>query len=94
MVTDGYATEYTYRVPYKYRDQFIAAEKSAKAHNRGLWKACAKPTPKPTSTKPSTDPRFDTCAEAKAAGYGPYTRGQDPEYAWYRDADSDGVVCE
>jgi len=41
-----------------------------------------------------TDPRFDTCTAAKAAGYGPYYRGSDTEYSWYRDADSDGVVCE
>ena len=40
------------------------------------------------------DPRFSTCADAKAAGYGPYYRGIDPEYDWYRDADNDGVVCE
>jgi Protein of unknown function (DUF1524)/Excalibur calcium-binding domain len=56
----------------------------------------------PTVTLPSTsssaaqglDPRFSTCKEAKAHGYGPYVRGKDPEYAWYRDADSDGVDCE
>jgi hypothetical protein len=41
-----------------------------------------------------TDPRFGTCAKANAAGYGPYTRGADPEYEWYQDRDSDGVVCE
>ncbi len=41
-----------------------------------------------------TDPRFSTCAAAKAAGYGPYVRGRDPEYEWYRDADRDGTVCE
>jgi Excalibur calcium-binding domain len=40
------------------------------------------------------DPRFSTCAEAKSHGYGPYTAGVDPEYAWYRDGDGDGVVCE
>jgi hypothetical protein len=40
------------------------------------------------------DPRFDTCAQAKAHGYGPYRRGRDPEYAWYEDRDGDGVVCE
>lgn len=40
------------------------------------------------------DPRFDYCYEAKAAGYGPYYRGRDPEYAWYTDGDSDGIVCE
>ena len=40
------------------------------------------------------DPRFDYCYQAKAAGYGPYYRGKDPEYAWYTDSDGDGVVCE
>jgi len=45
------------------------------------------------SNSGGTDPRFGTCKEAKANGYGPYRRGE-PEYAWYRDSDSDGVVCE
>lgn len=40
------------------------------------------------------DPRFDYCYQAKAAGYGPYYQGKDPEYAWYTDGDGDGVVCE
>jgi len=48
------------------------------------------PDPEPGGT----DPRFDTCTAAKAAGYGPYIRGVDPEYEWYRDADNDGRVCE
>lgn len=41
-----------------------------------------------------TDPRFDYCYQAIAAGYGPYYKGQDVEYGWYTDSDSDGVVCE
>ena len=41
-----------------------------------------------------TDPRFPSCAKANAAGYGPYREGSDPEYDWYQDRDSDGVVCE
>lgn len=41
-----------------------------------------------------TDPQFDTCGEATDNGYGPYNRGKDPEYDWYRDADSDDIVCE
>lgn len=41
-----------------------------------------------------TDPRFSTCKEAKQNGFGPYYVGFDPEYDWYRDADSDGIVCE
>lgn len=48
----------------------------------------------PPSAGSGTDPRFDTCAEADAAGYGDYRRGRDPEYAWYDDADGDGRVCE
>jgi hypothetical protein len=57
------------------------------------------PTTAPRAAAPaplvgSTDPRFDTCKAAKAAGYGPYRSGVDPEYDWYRDADSDGIVCE
>lgn len=57
-----------------------------------------KPTPTPAQTKPSSsgslDPRFGTCREAIAAGYGDYVRGVDPEYYWYTDRDSDGIVCE
>lgn len=41
-----------------------------------------------------TDPRFDTCGDANAAGYGNYVAGVDPEYDWYQDRDSDGRVCE
>jgi hypothetical protein len=56
-----------------------------------------KPTAPPTSVRPlvsTTDPRFGTCKEAKAQGYGPYVKNRDPEYSWYRDADHDGIVCE
>ncbi|MBX6768437.1 MAG: excalibur calcium-binding domain-containing protein, partial [Actinomadura rubrobrunea] len=57
----------------------------------------ATPRPKPKKTRaaaPSTDPRFPTCAAAKRAGYGPYHRGINREYAWYIDRDGDGTVCE
>lgn len=47
------------------------------------------------SSGETTDPRFDTCNALFAAGFkGRYVRGVDPEYDWYRDADSDGIVCE
>ena len=42
----------------------------------------------------ATDPRFDSCRLAKAEGLGPYQRGSDVEYDWYRDGDSDGIACE
>ncbi|MFK5689206.1 thermonuclease family protein [Ornithinimicrobium sp. LYQ92] len=54
--------------------------------------------PQPVTPEPpvdaGTDPQFGTCKEAIANGYGPYVAGVNPEYDWYRDADSDGVVCE
>ena len=58
--------------------------------------APAPATPAPATTAPSSgiDPQFQTCTAAKAAGFGPYYRGVDPEYAWYDDRDNDGVVCE
>jgi hypothetical protein len=40
------------------------------------------------------DHRFAYCYEVTAAGLGPYYQGRDPEYAWYTDGDSDGIVCE
>ncbi len=52
-----------------------------------------KPEPEPPP-EPATDPQFPTCKAAKSAGYGPYVRGSDPEYDWYRDSDGDGTVCE
>jgi len=54
----------------------------------------SEPGPGTPSKKPRTDPRFPTCKAANAAGYGNYRRGRDPEYAWYRDNDHDGTVCE
>jgi hypothetical protein len=39
------------------------------------------------------DPRFSTCKAANGSGYGPYYKGINPEYLWYRDANSDGKVC-
>jgi hypothetical protein len=53
------------------------------------------PSPAPPSGGGGgTDPQFPTCKAANAAGYGPYASGVDPEYAWYTDADHDGIVCE
>lgn len=46
------------------------------------------------SNSGANDKRYDYCYQATAAGLGPYYRGVDPEYAWYRDSDGDGVVCE
>ncbi|MFM7029625.1 MAG: excalibur calcium-binding domain-containing protein [Micrococcales bacterium] len=44
-------------------------------------------------SKKGLDPRFATCKAANKAGYGPYFKKYNPEYFWYRDANSDGKVC-
>ncbi len=64
----------------------------------GIGSNSVKPTGVPSNTNTPSggkqDPRFSTCGEAIAAGYGPYQRGKDPEYDWYIDRDRDGTVCE
>lgn len=55
-------------------------------------------TPQTTATaKPADalDTKFASCKEAIAAGFGPYTKGTDPEYDWYKaeDTQSTGKVC-
>lgn len=54
--------------------------------------------PKPATPRQpgdsALDPRFDTCRDAIANGFGNYVKGVDPEYDWYRDGDKDGTVCE
>jgi micrococcal nuclease len=37
MVSEGYAYEYTYDVPYKYQKEFKAAQKAAESLKKGLW---------------------------------------------------------
>ncbi|MFI7463663.1 thermonuclease family protein [Nonomuraea sp. NPDC049646] len=85
-----------------YTSLFRTEQAKAKAEKLRIWSgrcdtstSTPTPSPSPTPTPPTgNDPRFRTCAEANAAGYGPYRRGIDPEYAWYQDRDGDGVVCE
>lgn len=44
--------------------------------------------------QPQLDPRFESCEQAMKEGFGPYVKGEDPEYDWYPDTDRDGVVCD
>lgn len=49
MIRLGFAHEYTYDLPYKYRDAFAAAEHDARVSERGLWApdTCGGDTTKP-----------------------------------------------
>ena len=53
----------------------------------------SEPAPAPAVGENGNDPQFPSCKQAKAAGYGPYQKGE-PEYEWYRDGDGDGITCE
>lgn len=39
MISEGYAHEYTYNLPYKYQSEFKQAEKDAREAGKGLWSA-------------------------------------------------------
>lgn len=86
---DGYG-------PHPRESAYVTAD--AETPNRCAGPPVPDPAPTSSSTPPAggsggSDPRFGTCKEAKANGYGPYQRGQ-VEYGWYRDGDNDGTVCE
>ncbi len=72
MISEGYAYEYTYNIPYKYQVEFKQAQRDAEAGKKGLWadNACLSPTSTPksspttteTSDEPSNDSGSFTCA--------------------------------
>jgi micrococcal nuclease len=43
IITDGFAFEYTYDLPYRYQQDFKAAENDARTQERGLWSPGACP---------------------------------------------------
>ncbi|MEV0385786.1 thermonuclease family protein [Nonomuraea sp. NPDC050643] len=107
LVRYGYGKAVLYKPNDRYIKTMRAEQAKAKADRLRIWSGkCdgggSTPNPTPTPTSSSTpnnppsgnDPRYKTCAEANAAGYGPYRRDVDPEYAWYQDRDGDGIVCE
>lgn len=73
MLADGYAHEYTYSVPYRYREQFVAAERSARRAQAGLWSpvTCHGETTTPAAGT-GTDPPTVAAAGPRA--------GCDPSY--------------
>jgi micrococcal nuclease len=67
IIAEGFAHEYTFAVPYRYRDAFRAAERSARDAGRGLW-------------SPTTCAGDTTTAAASPAPAGPARPGCDPSY--------------
>ena len=71
MISEGFAHEYTYQTPYKYRDEFKAAEAEAKAAKRGLW-ADATCVTAPTAAA-TAEPNPNVTAGPTAAALDPNT---------------------
>lgn len=71
-----------------------ARAKQPTTHARAEAKPAPEAEPAAAAKSAGSDPNYGTCKQAKANGAGPYHRDRDPEYAYYRDADGDGVVCE
>ncbi len=98
MVNGGFAKAVLFEPNDRYIRQMRGAQRRARREEVGMWGTCSKArahalTGVTTASEP-TDPRFDYCYEANAAGFGNYIHGRDPEYAWYDDRDGDGRVCE
>ena len=100
----GYLTD---KIDDLLKDGGLSQDMISKARTSGSAPVAS--TPKPTTTSTATptpsststasvnkvDTKFATCAEAIAAGFGPYTKGTDPEYDWYKaeDTQNTGKVC-
>lgn len=75
MISEGYAHEYTYAVPYKYQAEFKQAEKEAREGNKGLWSpsTCSGDTTSSVVTSTTTTAAPKTTAQPVATQQAPVT---------------------
>ena len=104
IIRRGYGHAYT-RFPFRYLDRFRQLEREARSAERGLWNPAASRSRagtaagRPSGAASARIPWDDngngrvTCAEARRHGIAPVPRSH-PAYAYMRDGDGDGVVCE
>jgi micrococcal nuclease len=107
IIAEGYAHEYTYAIPYRYRDRFRAAERAAREASRGLWSptTCGGDTTRPAGATPppaatGCDPSYaGVCITPPPpdldCGDIPYRRFSVVGPDLHRfDGDRDGIGCE
>ena len=104
IIRRGYGHAYT-RFPFRHLERFRQLEREARSAGRGLWNPAASPAGagagagNPRGAAAAGVPWDDdgngrvTCAEARRHGIAPVPRNH-PAYAYMRDGDGDGVVCE
>jgi len=104
MISEGYAHEYTYNIPYKYQSEFKQAQKEAEENKRGLWAddACLANYPQPSvasvTVSPATAIGGFICAGKTTCGQ----MASCAEAQFYLnscgvsrlDGDKDGIPCE
>lgn len=96
MISEGYAYEYTYDIPYKYQAEFKQAQKDAEANQKGLWApgVCEKeiepesePTPEP---EPEPQPQATTQSSDYTCSYNAYNCG---DFGTHSEAQSVFEAC-
>jgi micrococcal nuclease len=105
LVARGFAQVTTYPPNVKYVDRFLAAQRDARSHERGLWGAvCNQPKPEPVNTGGGgdCDPSYpDVCIPP----YPPDLDCDDVPFSYFEvkppdphdfdsDADADLIGCE
>lgn len=65
MINNGYAKEYTFKVPYTERSLFLDAQQSAQSESLGLWDSIVCPENVAQTGKQTTGDDFSLQAEAK-----------------------------
>lgn len=103
MISQGFAHEYTYRVPYKYQAEFKQAERQAREKKLGLWAddVCSG---SPTQSQVQSQPSKPQVAGTYTCDCGKLcSQIATCEEAYFqlsecgctkRDSDSDGIPCE
>lgn len=102
LISEGFAFEYTYNLPYRYQTEFQAAETLAREGKKGLWAddACAESfkagggASSFVSPNPNDKDCSDFATQTEAQTYFE-AGGGSPTYNFDRlDSDHDGVACE
>ena len=104
MIDGGYASEYTYDLPYKHQKSYKEAEKVAREAKKGLWAddACASVAQGSPTTQQGTPVNVsgddkdcsDFATHADAQAYFESKGGSSTNNVDRLDSDHDGIACE
>lgn len=89
MISEGYAYEYTYNTPYKYRAEFKQAQTDAQSNKRGLWAAgvCDGYESEPEPVVPEPEETTPPSAEQVSDGHKWYVSSHWSSKQYYCETD-------